>query len=172
MNKIKTTLLAAALCVCGLSTFAQTGTVTITNVASFSAATNIALIPFASYRMDTKDFGYGVAALYRVTDNFWTGLRAQTINGMSTTAGVQAQLQVSGTFGGITYTPFLEASTGAGSSSLYASAGPGILINIHQWKIGSGHTLAVGLVGDYEHVVYGEKNWNQFNAGPLLRLSF
>jgi hypothetical protein len=141
-----------------------------TNV-DLGGQTNWAAIPYISYDLTDKKWGYGGAVLYAVTPNFWAGVRAEEMNGMQITAGVQAQLQVSQTILGVRVTEFLEASTGLGKSSLYGSAGPGGLINFHTWIWGK-KSLTVGIVGDYEHCIMGGKNWNQANVGPLLRFSF
>jgi hypothetical protein len=141
-----------------------------TNV-DIGAQTNWAVIPYIAYDIQAKKFGYGGAILYAVTPNFWAGVRAQSLEGEQTTAGVQCQLQISKKLWGITYTPFLETSVGIGKSALYGSAGPGLLVSFHTWVWGS-KTLTVGAVGDYEHAVSGGRNWNQVNAGPLLRFSF
>jgi hypothetical protein len=184
--KLKLTLiLAALLCFAGL-TQAQTNaapsvsgglgeiwtalTTSSTNV-DIGAQTNWAVIPYLAYDMSTKKFGYGGAVLYAVTPNFWAGVRAQSLEGEQTTAGVQCQLQVTKTVFGVTLTPFLEASTGLGKSAIYASTGPGILINFHTW-LWSNKSLTLGIAGDYEHAIMGSKNWNQANAGPLIRFSW
>ena len=137
--------------------------------------TNWMAIPYGIYRTDTHQWGYGGAVLYQVTPYFWTGVRADNISGLSTTAGVQANLQTTVTYDGIAITPFATASTGLGSSTLYASAGVGGAINFHTWafKIGAtALTLSAGAVADYEHVVDGSANFNQVCAGPLLQLTF
>ena len=141
-------------------------------VSKFDSATNWALIPYGAYDTGTKKLGGGAALLYSVNQYTWIGVRAQSLNGQSTTAGVQGQLQISETFNGIKFTPFVEASTGMGNTSLYANAGTGALVSFHQWTINKNVTLEIGVVGDYEHYVYGPKNGNQVNAGPLIYLSF
>lgn len=162
----------------GLLTFAALFTVQAqTNSIPFglSGSTNWAAIPYGIYRTDTKELGFGGALLYKVTDNFWAGVRADNISGQQTTAGVQLQLQATVTYLGMEITPFLEASTGMGKSSLYASAGPGAVISFHTWhpRIGNHEVaLSVGAAGDYEHVVNGSESWQQVCGGPLLRLSF
>ena len=168
MKKTLLTVLAALFIGVGISQ-AQ---VTITNITSLEGATNWAVIPYAAYDTGTKKFGAGAAVLYSVTENFWAGLRAQSLNGQSVTAGVQGQLQATVTWNGIKLTPFVEASTGMGNSSLYASGGTGALVSFGQWNLGKRVHLEVGVIGDYEHYVYGSKNGNQINAGPLVHLSF
>jgi hypothetical protein len=141
----------------------------------FSSVTNIALIPYVKYDLSSHTVGYGAAALYKVTDNFWTGLRADRIDGRETTAGVQAQLQTTFTWAGVQVTPFLATSVGLGQDSLYGAAGPGAFLHVfsHTWRP-SGHdiTLNVEVVGDYEHVVSDGRNSDQVNAGPILNLKF
>lgn len=146
-----------------------------TNPVVWIGQTNFVAIPFGIYRMDTKDWGYGGALLYKVTDNFWTGLRVNNISGQQVSAGVQAQLQTTVAWSGLTVTPFIEASTGLGHDALYGSAGAGGLITFHTWNfnvVNHGFQASVGVVGDYEHVIYGSQNWNQLCGGPLLCLSF
>ena len=138
-----------------------------------NGATNWAAIPFFKYDLQKHSAGYGGALLYKVSDSFWTGVRADRINVVQTTAGVQAQIQTTVTWSGIKVTPFLEASVGLGSSSLYGSAGPGVFFTIYDHKLTANTTLNIGFVGDYEHVVYGEgKTANELNVGPLLNISF
>ena len=140
-----------------------------------SSDTNWLVIPYLSYDISDKRWGGGAAVLYRVTDFFWAGMRAEAINGSQTTAGIQAQLQVTTKILGVSVTPFIETSVGMGASSIYGSVGPGGVISLYStsWKWGSGNwSLMVGAAGDYEHVVYGSKNWNQVNAGPMLKISF
>ena len=141
-------------------------------VSQFESATNWALIPYGAYDTGTKKLGFGGALLYAVNNYTWVGVRAQSLNGQSTTAGVQGQLQIRETFNGIKLTPFVEASTGMGNTALYANAGTGALISFHQWTINKNVTLEIGAIGDYEHYVCGSKNGNQINAGPLVHLSF
>jgi hypothetical protein len=59
-----------------------------------------------------------------------------------------------------------------GNSSLYANSGTGALLSFGSWHINKTATFEVGLIGDYEHYVYGGKSGNQINVGPLLHLSF
>jgi hypothetical protein len=137
---------------------------------NFSGATNWAVIPFASYDLTTKKIGGGLAALYEVSPNFWTGVRLQDVGGVTTTAGVQAQLQVTKTLWGVNYTPFVETSVGIGQTSLYGSVGAGALIQIHTWDVWNGHRLGLGVVGDYEHYTTGTTHGNQANGGLLVTL--
>jgi hypothetical protein len=146
-------------------------TTSSTNV-DLASQTNWAVIPYISYDLKDKKYGGGGAVLYAVTPNFWAGARMESINGHQTTAGVQAQLQVTKKVFGLSMTPFVETSVGIGSSSLYGSAGAGGFIAFHTWDWGNKYSLTFGVVGDYEHVVYGTENWNQINGGPLLRFSF
>jgi hypothetical protein len=142
--------------------------------------TNVIAIPYIKYDLNTKKFGYGAAALYRVSDYFYTGLRIDRIDGYQSTAGVQAQLQANvKVFGWINTHPFLETSVGIGSSSLYGSAGPGIAIDLlsKDFHASAGHTVHFFLdpIADFEHVVQngaGSKNSNQLNAGLMLGLNF
>jgi hypothetical protein len=179
--KLKSLLLAAAL-LCGLSTTVHAQatisppqfTLGGTNI-DLTVDTNWAAIPFGIYRTDTHQWGYGGAVLYQVTPNFWTGVRADNISGLSTTAGVQAQLQATVSVDGIDLTPFADTSVGMGTSSLYASAGAGALVNFHTWsfKIGSAAlSVSAGAVASYEHVVDGNANFNQVVGGPLIQVSF
>jgi long-subunit fatty acid transport protein len=155
---------------------AQTNSPTLPGL---SSSTNWVAIPYGIYDTTDKKWGWGVAGLYKVSDNFYTGLRYDQVNGHDNTAGVQAQLQATVTYAGIKVTPFVSASTGIGSSqSLYGSAGAGAYVSLVQkgFKI-SNHdfTIDAGIVGDYEHVVQtGNKNenWSQIVGGPLLSLSF
>jgi hypothetical protein len=142
----------------------------LTSGTNFSGATNWAAIPFASYDLTTKQVGGGAAILYQVNQNFWTGVRIQSIGGITTTAGVQAQLQVTKTLWGVNYTPFVETSVGLGQSTLYGSVGAGALIQIHTWDVWNKHRLGLGVVGDYEHYVTGSTHGNQINGGLLLTL--
>lgn len=164
----------AALC---LTASAQTTNINILSLPD--TATNIVVIPFAKYDLSSHEFGYGAAALYKVTDKFWTGIRADHINGYNSTAGVQAQIQQPISFVGLKGSVFLETSVGLGSSSLYGAAGPGAYFKLfgHTWAR-SGQapvTLNVALIADYEHVVQNStvnKSSNQVNGGPLLNLNF
>ena len=137
-----------------------------------SSVTNIVVIPYLKYNVNADSFGYGVAGLYRVSDNFWTGLRVDRIDGQQTTAGAQAQLQTTLSYRSLKFTPFIEASVGLGSSSVYASAGPGAFANFYSHSWSSGMQFDVGIVADYEHVVNGSENSNQLNVGPLIHFSF
>ena len=133
---------------------------------NFSGATNWAAIPFVSYDLTTKKIGGGIAVLYEATPNFWAGVRVQDIGGVTTTAGVQAQLQFTKTLWGVNYTPFAETSVGIGSTSLYGSVGAGALIQLHTWDVWAGHKFGIGVIGDYEHYVSGSgAKGNQINAG-------
>lgn len=138
---------------------------------NFSGATNWAAIPFASYDLTTKKIGGGAVVLYEVNPNFWTGVRVQSIGGEMTTAGVQAQIQVTKTLWGVNYTPFALTSVGIGSTSLYGSVGAGAIIQIHKWDVWAGHQLGLGVVGDYEHIVTGTTHGNEINGGLLLTFS-
>ena len=158
--------LAALLCFAGYSQ-AQT-----TIPVEIQGATNWCAIPYLAYDTTTRHYGGGGVVLYSVTPMFWAGVRAQSLNGQSTTAGVQAQLQTTITIAGVHITPFVEASTGMGNSALYSNAGTGGLISFGQWHINKTATLEVGIIGDYEHYVYGDRNGNQINAGPMIHLSF
>lgn len=144
-----------------------------TNV-DITGQTNWAFIPFFAYDLTDHKAGFGAVVLYSVTPYFWAGLRVEDVNDRQTTAGVQGQLQVTKMVFGVSVTPFVETSVGLGRSSLYGSAGPGALINFHTWIWGSTsqYSLTLGIVGDYEHVIYGDANWNQANGGPLVRFSF
>ena len=140
-----------------------------------SSVTNVIFIPYLKYDVNEHQIGYGGAALYKVSENFWAGARVDRINGQQTTAGVQAQLQDTITWHGLTVTPFLETSVGLGSSALYGSAGPGIYFNLysHGWVIAGDHVLlTIGVAADYEHVINGSQNSNQLNAGPGFHFSF
>lgn len=148
----------------------QTNTTAILD--GFKSSTNWVLIPYGKYDLQHKTFGFGAAALYEASPNLWVGARLDRIDGEQTTAGVQAQLQVSGTWMGITYTPFLETSVGLGTSTIYASAGPGLAVNLYNWQISSRVNMNIGIVGDYEHVVRGSDNHNELNIGPMFNLSF
>jgi len=162
-------LIATSLLLIAITGRAQT---IFTNLTSIEGATNWAVIPYFSYDTTTRKTGGGGVVLYSVTPNFWAGMRVQSLNHQDTLAGVQAQLQTTITWNGIKITPFVEASTGMGNSSLYSNAGTGGLISFHTWKIGSHVLLEAGAVGDYEHYVFGSNNGNQVNVGPLLHLSF
>lgn len=149
------------------------------NLSIFKGATNVAIIPFSKYDFTSKKLGYGIAGLYRVTDDFWAGLRVDRINGFDTSAGVQGQLKADFEISGIKFSPFIETSVGIGSSSLYGSAGPGVFVKAfsHDWpRTGRNPVhLDVAIIADYEHVVQSggdNKNSNQGNIGPLLHLSF
>ena len=166
---MKLTLILAALLCCAGYSRAQN---TFTNITALEGATNWAAIPYLAYDTGTKHFGGGGVLLYSVTPYFWAGLRAQSLNHQDTTAAVQAQLQATVTWNGIRITPFVEASTGMGNSALYANAGSGALISLHQWVISKNVELEIGLIGDYEHYVNGSQNGNQINGGPLIHLSF
>ena len=161
--------LAALLLFAGYAQAQTTNAVTI--ISGGNSATNWVAIPYLAYDTGTKRIGGGAALLYAVNDNFWTGVRAQSLNGQSSTAGVQGQLQITETVMGVSITPFAETAFGLGSSSLYANVGSGGLINFHTWQIGKG-TLSIGLVADYEHYVYGSISGNQINGGPRIRASF
>lgn len=184
--KTKKTILAvtaAASLLCACSAPAQDATnpaaaeaTTFSGALDFaSSVTNVVFIPFAKYDLQNKQAGFGAAGLYRVTDNFWAGGRFDRINGQQTTAGVQAQLQTTLRWKGLSITPFVETSVGLGSSSLYGSAGPGAFVNLWSKNFrvaGESCALNLGLVADYEHVINGSENYNCINAGPLLNLSF
>lgn len=165
-------ILGAAALLAATTTLAQTSTNTIFGI---SGSTNWAAVPYGIYRTDTKEWGFGGALLYKVTDNFWAGVRADNISGHQTTAGVQLQLQTTVTWSGMQITPFLEASSGMGKNNLYASAGPGAVLSIHTWKPKIGNheiAVSVGAAGDYEHVVNGSESWQQVCGGPFVRLGF
>jgi hypothetical protein len=148
----------------------------LTNIVALSGNTNWCVAPYGIYRMDNHKFGYGAAGLYNAAQYLWVGARIETVGGIKTTAGVQAQLQATVTWNGIAFTPFAETSTGMGSSALYASAGSGLYVSFHTWHVslfGHGSELEIGAVGAYEHVVASNnQQWNQIDAGPLGRLSF
>lgn len=145
------------------------------NKGTLEGDTNWIAVPFLSLNTKTHDVGWGAALLHYAAQNLWVGLRFQDNHGLETTAGVQAQLQVTKKIGWFTYTPFLETSVGIGSSSLYGSTGPGLVVNIHtwtwHWKDGQWF-LGVMALADYEHFVIGTKNGNQVNAGPGINISF
>ena len=134
-------------------------------------ATNWVAIPYVKYDIQDHTMGYGGALLYKVSPNFYTGARFDQLNGHQTTAGVQAQLQATFQVGGIEVTPFLETSVGLGSSSLYGSTGPGAFINLYSHQFTKAK-LNIGIIGDYEHVINGDENYNTLNAGPVFNLSF
>jgi hypothetical protein len=145
-------------------------------------ATNWVVIPFFGVQLQRTGGGYaenqnqvggGVAALYSVTPNLWTGVRVQSFGHETATGSVQAQLQATVPVFGMQVTPFAEATAGLGSTTLYANAGAGAVVTFHTWSLGKDAALGVGLVGDYEHYVYGnDHNGNQWNLGPMLHIRF
>lgn len=146
-------------------------------IKAISAATNVAIIPFYKYDLKSHQSGYGGAALYKVSDNFWTGLRADHIAGGTTTAGVQGQLQQTFSVNDVvTVSPFIEASVGLGSSQLYGSAGPGAFIHLFQtqFKIQNRPvTFDLELIGDVEKVVNGNSpSRTEANGGLIFNLRF
>ena len=147
------------------------GQTTNTIVTSIKGYTNVVAIPYFKYDFTTHNKGYGGAFLYRVTDVFWAGFLADQIDGQQTTAGVQAQLQTTFTVDGLSVTPFVETSVGLGSSQLYGTAGPGLLIHVFHHNFTKA-MLDIGIVGDYEKVVYNNVNTKQGNIGPMIHLSF
>lgn len=154
---------------------AQTDTNAPASANGALAATNWVVVPFGIYDTTDKTWGWGAAALYQVTPIFYTGVRADFINGQQDTAGVQAQLQVTKYWNGIAITPFAETSVGIGKSTLYGSAGAGAVISLHTWafKVGQqAFNLNIGIAGDMEHVVNQQRNYNQICGGPLLQLTF
>ena len=135
-------------------------------------ATNWVLIPYAAYQIETKRLGGGAAALYMASPNLWTGVRVESIDGRNTTAGVQAQIQVTTKLFGLTVTPFLETSVGLGNDNLYGTAGAGGIIGLHSWKIGA-RTISLSLLGCYEHYVDGGvKSGNQVEVGLVGHFTF
>ena len=135
-------------------------------------STNWVVVPYAAYDTGTKSFGEGAAILYEATSNLWTGVRIQNLNHQQTTAGVQAQLQANLTIDGFKVHPFVEASTGMGNSSLYASAGTGAWVSFYSHTFNNKDTINIGLIGDYEHYVNGSIKGNQVNAGPLINIEW
>ena len=172
MNRLLKSILAMGLfAAIGFTARAQTNT----TIFGLSGSTNWVAVPYGIYRVDTKQWGFGGAVFYKVSDNFYAGVRADSLNSKWTTAGVQLQLQATVHWAFLNITPFLEASTGMGSSSLYASAGPGAAITFASWQPTiSGHKIDVtlGLAGDYEHVVNGSESFQQVCGGPLIKVSF
>jgi len=168
-------LLVAVTVAVAFSVHAQIFNIGTTN-ANLSIDTNWVAIPYGIYNTTSHQFGFGGAVLYQASPYLWTGVRADNISGQSTTAGVQASLQMTYTVGGVGLTPFLEASTGIGDSTLYGSAGVGGLICLHTWNFSVSSEqfqLTAGLIGDYEHVVNGNgAKWDQVCGGPLLELTF
>jgi hypothetical protein len=145
------------------------------SLSGVTASTNWVVIPYGIYDTTDKKWGWGAAGLYEVTPIFYTGARVDFVNGQQDTAGVQANLQISGTWHGITYTPFLTTSAGIGRSTLYGSAGAGAVIVVYQkhFKVSSqDFNLNLGVAADYEHVVNQDRNYNQICGGPLLQLTF
>jgi ABC-type uncharacterized transport system permease subunit len=172
MKSLKLILGAAGLFLAAITTQAQ---ISLTNVLTLTAATNVAVVPYGIYRTDNHFWGFGVAGLYKVTDNFWAGFRADDLDHNQTTAGVQVNLQATVDWNGIGITPFATASTGIGKSTLYGSAGSGLALNFHTWSFNvASHKwlVSLGAAGDYEHVVLGSQNWNQVCGGPWVKLSF
>jgi hypothetical protein len=165
MKKLLIFIAALGIVVSGQS---QTTNTIVTQLKGY---TNIVAIPYFKYDFTTHKNGYGGAFLYRVTDNFWAGFRADQIDGQQTTAGVQAQLQTTFSINGLSLTPFVETSVGLGSSELYGTAGPGLLIHLYQHTF-TRAVLDIGIVGDYEKVVYNGVNTKQGNIGPMIHLSF
>jgi hypothetical protein len=169
MKKILASILVgAALLAC--KSHAQA--ITSTNTLSLNMARDWVAIPYVKYDITDHKFGYGGAALYKVNDFLWTGFRADRLDGQDTTAGVQAQIQATVTYDNVSFTPFLEASVGLGSSSLYGSTGPGLYTMLYNHKFSNSVVFNVGVIADYEHTINGSQNYNSFNAGPLLNLSF
>ncbi len=194
MKKITLSLLTISLiligsCLCALAQEPQpanpTNSTTNATAAFLTAVnqyTNIVVIPYWKYDLQSHRGGYGVSGLYRVTPNFYTGLRYDSINGYNNSAGVQAQLQQTVTlWGWLDFTPFVETSVGIGSSTLYGNAGSGAALGLlnRNFTI-KNHilNLHLDLIGDYEHVVQGasdanlSKNSNQINAGLAVALNF
>lgn len=134
-------------------------------------ATNWVFIPYASYLVEKKTFGGGAAALYTIDKHIWVGARVQTFGNNFGAAAVQANIQQPFQVAGITVVPFLTTAVGLGSNDIYASAGGGALITFHQWVF-KNWTLEAGLVGDYEHYVFGSTSGNQVNLGPMLHATF
>lgn len=164
-------VLVATLIIGGMALVARSETTNSITLQILNSETNWAAVPYFKYDINQHHFGYGGALLYKVSDNFWTGVRADRIDGVQTTAGVQAQLQVTTKIAGVTVTPFAETSVGLGSTSVYASAGPGAFIHVYSHQFNAAR-LNIELVGDYEHVVESSLNSNQLNVGPIFNLSF
>lgn len=175
MKKIFALLTLAAIL--ALPVYSQTNTAPkagfLDNIlTNFSlTAQNYVAIGYGAYDRDTKGWGYGGAILYMASTNFWTGVRIQSLNGKQTTAAVQGQLQVPFHALTLTWVPFVESSVGLGQDELYANAGAGLLVMIHRWKIGM-FDLGLGVLGDYEHYVMGDRSGNQINAGGMLNLKW
>ena len=164
---MKNILVIALLLLGSIAAFAQS-----TNIVNqFGSSTNWVVLPYGSYDIQKKVFGYGGAFLYKASDNFWAGFRAESIADRQFTAGVQGQLQVPFHVSSFTVIPFIETSVGLGKSSLYGSVGPGasILFYSVNWPHAN---LTIGTAADYEHYVNGSGNGDQVNAGLLLLLNF
>ena len=157
------------------SVFTQAVNAATDNTGNFVGDTNWVAIPYASLNTTTKEMGWGVALLHYAAQNLWVGVRFQDFAGQETTAGVQAQLQVTKSLGPFTYTPFLETSVGIGTSSLYGSAGTGIVVGIHTWDWRWSRWGMEAGFGSSWRIMSIKRDWpeewrNLINAGPLLRL--
>lgn len=165
---------AAALVLCSINVKAQIFNIGTTN-ANLTIDTNWVDVPYGIYDTTDKAWGFGDALLYQASPYLWVGVRYDYLEHQTSEAGVQAQLQLTETIAGISVTPFLEASTGIGSSSLYGSAGTGAVVDFHQWAFNianHGFTLDIGAAADWEHVVNTGKNYNQICGGPFIKLTF
>lgn len=179
MTKIKTLLIGlAALLLAGTTSQAQIAippiTIGGTNV-NLDINTNWVGTAYGIYDLTDKTWGYGGAVLYKVSDNFLTGVRAESINKQTVKAGVTATLQATVHLGTVAdLTPFADASTGLGNNSLYGSIGSGAALNFKAWTFKVGPTavsISAGLVLAYEHVVDSNtKKWNQAAGGPEINL--
>lgn len=134
-------------------------------------ATNWAAIPFAVYDVQTKDWGYGGALMYKVHDNFWAGYRMQNISGRQLTAAVQGQLQIAVKVGPVTVVPLFETSLGLGKDNLWGGAGPGGIVHLYSLN-SKKFTLDFAVAGVYEHYIEGSKNGDEVLGGLVLNLKF
>lgn len=134
-------------------------------------ATNWVFIPFAGYQIEKKTFGGGLAALYTIDKHIWIGARVQSFGAQKGAAAVQATVQQPFQVAGLTVVPFLESSVGLGQNDIYANAGAGAIVSFKQWQFKKWF-LEAGVVGDYEHYVFGPQSGNQANIGPFLHATF
>ena len=131
-------------------------------------------VPFASYDLDAKSYGGGLAIVHPISENVYVGVRLETIAGTWTAPSINLQLQKTiSVFGLCDVTPFSIGGTAVFNGNVAAYVGAGANVSLWQTTI-QGKPFVLGLAGDYEQWAGLSANANrkQIRAGLSGSISF
>jgi len=133
--------------------------------------TNWFVVPYGSYEVETKTFGYGMAIVHPLGTYALIGARIENTDGSITAESVNLTLQMPETIYGVTVIPFGVSGTGLESSSLAGYVGGGVSVGIGSWQLTPQLNLTLAAMVDYEHWV-NVPSATHVNVGLCCSLRF